>query len=87
MNYINLTKMVIPLEGSTIPPSGRVAEYDPEYIFQGTINGLEKYIDVGGTVIGLPPAEEGVTYIVTSAVKDATDRSDVISIASIWGLS
>ena len=85
MRFINLTHLPVQREGVTIPPSGGIAEFDEISIWQGTINGLDKYKVVGGVVIGIPPAKEGVTYIVSHAVKNKLlERNDVFSISFFW---
>jgi|11_taG_2_1085331.scaffolds.fasta_scaffold53741_2 hypothetical protein len=86
MKYINLTHHSVEVNGVTIPPSGEVAEYDEVIKFQGTINGLEKYQVVGGTIVGLPSPKKNVTHIVTCKVKEnSPQRADLVSLSSVWG--
>jgi len=82
---VNLTPHAIKVageDGETIleaAPSGQVARCTTSSEVVGEICGIEVVKTTFGLVDGLPPAEEGTIYIVSSLVAQAAGRDDVVA--------
>jgi len=80
---INLTPHALNIEGlDPIPPSGQVARVTTTHRDIGTREGVRLRMQVRGLVEGLPPPQEGITYIVSGMVLEAlagTRRADVVA--------
>lgn len=75
MNIINLTPHDVVLnDGTTFPPSGKVARVTTNYYKVGGIFTEVSY----GEVVNLPPEQPDTVYIVSAIVSGATDRKDVV---------
>lgn len=81
VRFVNLTPHAINIEGGPeIPPSGMVARCAEVREQRRGIDGLEITLAWYGEVTGLPPAESGVAYIVSSLVLAAVPhREDVFA--------
>jgi hypothetical protein len=80
MKHINLTPHTVRLnDGREFPPSGQVARVTASYT-PFDEDGVCKA--VFGQVQGLPASQEGVIYIVSALVAQASKRSDVVSPAT-----
>ena len=83
MKLINLTPHAISLnDGTTFPPSGRVARVAADLQQVGEIDGIPVYRQVFGDVEGLPAEIPGTMYIVSGMVLAAVDRSDCVAPAT-----
>jgi hypothetical protein len=83
MKLINLTPHAISLnDGTTFPPSGRVARVAADLQQVGEIDGIPVYRQVFGDVEGLPVEIPGTMYIVSGMVLAAVDRSDCVAPAT-----
>ena len=79
MKFVNLTPHVVRSnDGTEYAPSGTVARVASSYT--PFINDVCQVIF--GDVYGLPDASEGVMYVVSGMVSQATKRVDVVSPAT-----
>lgn len=81
--FINLTphevQIIMENEVLAVPPSGTVARCEQSEELVGEIDGVRVTRLVMGELVGLPPASEGVTYIVSHIVlQAATQRHDLV---------
>lgn len=81
--FINLTphevRIITDNEVLAIPPSGTVARCEQTEEVVGEIEGVRVTQLVMGELVGLPPASEGVTYIVSHIVlQAAAQRHDLV---------
>ena len=74
INIVLTSGEIITIEKSGIIP--RVASTEK---LCGEINGIQIVETIWGEVIDLPTAEEGVTLIVSTLVKEKANRSDLVS--------
>ena len=87
MKLINLTPHTLNVVTGadttvTIEPSGSVARVSVQYVVKGNCNGIPLYSSVYGDLQGLPEAEEGTMYIVSTLVASAAKelgRDDILS--------
>jgi hypothetical protein len=64
---------------TVVEASGAVARCQEVDKAVGTINGIPIITRDYGEITGLPPAQEGVMYIVSGLVRQACTRSDILS--------
>jgi hypothetical protein len=88
MNIINLTPHEVILCGQQIKPDGTLARVSMtrKQVGQLDVDGTSVpiYRTVLGTVTGLPPANDGVGYIVSAMVRSAApERRDLYSPADL----
>lgn len=85
MQFINLTPHAINLANAdgeitlTIPASGQTARIASTQTVVGEINGIPVRRTDWGQVEGLPEAQEGVVFVVSTLVAQAVRRADVVS--------
>ena len=85
MKFINLTPHAIILnDGTQFPPSGQIARVSQKWSTDGILNSILIKQEFG-SIIDLPPAQEGVVYIVSAIVFSAAvaaGRGDVAAPAT-----
>ena len=84
MNIVNLTPHQIVVEmadgqRATFQPAGAPARVSTTQEEVGQVAGIPLRRTAWGAVQGLPPPEEGTTYIVSALVADRARRPDVVS--------
>ena len=62
-----------------LPPSGEVARLSTTSVDVGTLLGAPIKKTVYGEVSGVPDPQEGVVYLVSALVAQATKREDVVA--------
>jgi len=83
MQIINLTPHTINLNsGASYEASGTVARVTSNMEETGNIEGIPVYSQTFGDIEGLPEPSQDVIYIVSSIVKAATIRKDVVAPAT-----
>jgi len=82
---VNLTPHAISLANeageiiATFPPSGEVARLTTDSVEVGSLLGAPIKKTVYGEVSGVPDPQEGVVYLVSALVAQATKREDVVA--------
>lgn len=78
---INLTphEITCALTGRTFPASGSIARVSSTSTPAGEIDGIPCFVATYGEVTGLPEAQDGVFYLVSGMVFDASPRRDLIA--------
>ena len=83
MEIVNLTPHAIAVELSDgrriFAPSGSIARVDSKSAVIGNFDGVPVSRATLGAVTGLPPAADGVVYLVSAMVAQAAQRADVVS--------
>ncbi len=84
MAIINTTPHSINFPGLVIPPSGDVVRVSVSIADAGNHDGIPLVRGTYGEVTGLPPAQDGVLYVVSALVRAALpDRKDLASPAKL----
>lgn len=83
MKIINLTPHAITItDGTTFPPSGKVARVSVQQLDAGTIDGIPVKTQTFGDIVDLPDPTDDTIYIVSAIVLSAAKaagRTDVIA--------
>lgn len=84
MSIVNLNKHDIVFvsetgEETVFPPSGMIASVSTREVEAKDANGFPCVRVEYGDIQGIPPAEEGVFYIVNMLVLERSDRTDLIA--------
>ena len=84
MEIVNLTPHAIAVELSEgerriFAPSGSIARVQSTSIVIGNVDGVPVSRATLGAVTGLPPAADGVIFLVSAMVAQAAQRADVVS--------